>query len=132
MGLKNMSIPSGATLAPTGGTAIVFADDGVTIQNGVHLVVPATTDYRVRQSATFKYKPPTLLPDQTYSRDVKSVSYNVPFVRADGKIVNNVIRVSREVDPEFSAAAALDLNIIAAQMLFDADVTNFWTAGSVS
>lgn len=132
MGLKNMSIPSGATLAPTGGTAKVFADDGVTVQNGVHLMVPATTDYRERESATFKFRPPSLLADGTYTRDKKSASYNVPFIRADGKVVNNVIRIEREVDPEFSAAEALDLNIMAAQMLFDADVTNFWSAGSLS
>jgi len=41
MGLKNMSIATGATISVTGGTAVVFADDGVTIPNGIHLVVPA-------------------------------------------------------------------------------------------
>lgn len=132
MGLKNMSLLTGATLAASAGTALVFADDGTTIVNGVHLVVPATADYRVRQSATAKYRAPKILPDGTYTRDSKSISYNVPLILATGKIVNNVIRVEREVHPELSAAAALDLNKILAQLMFDTDTDNFWSAGSLT
>lgn len=132
MGLKNMSLLTGATVSATGGTAIVFTDDGVTIQNGVHLVVPATADYRVRESATAKYRPPVLGTDGSYSRDKKSISYNVPMITVAGKIVNNVIRVEREVHPELSAANATTLNKIAAQLLFDTDTDNFWAAGSLS
>lgn len=132
MGLKNMSLSTGATISATGGTAIVFADDGVTVQNGVHLVVPATADYRVRESATAKFRPPVVDNDGQYSRDKKSISYNVPMVTAAGKIVNNVIRVEREVHPEFSAANAITLNKIAAQLLFDTDTDNFWAVGSLS
>ena len=127
-----MSLLTGATLAASAGTAIVFADDGTTITNGVHLVVPATADYRVRQSCTAKYKAPRILADGTYLRDSKSISYNVPLILATGKIVNNVIRVEREVHPELSAAAATDLNKILAQLLFDTDTDNFWAAGSIS
>lgn len=133
MGLKNMSLQTGATgCTVTAGSAMVFSDDGTTIQNGVHLVVPATADYRVRQSATAKYRAPALQPDGSYTRDKKSISYNVPLILASGKIVNNVIRVEREVHPEMSAANVLDLNRIAAQLLFDTDTDNFWAAGSLS
>jgi len=132
MGLKNMYLLTGTTLGTTGGSAFVFADDGVTIQNGVHLVVPATADYRLRESATAKYKPPTLDSLGVYSRDKKSISFNVPIVLASGKIANNVIRVEREVHPEFSAASCVELNKKASQLLFDADTDNFWAAGSLS
>lgn len=133
MPLKSMSIQKGATaVAPTGGSALVFADDGVTIQNGVHLTVPATADYRVRESATCKFRPPTLQSDGVYTRDKKSVSFNIPQILASGKVVNNVIRIEREVHPELSAANATDLNRMAAQLLCDADTDNFWAAGSLS
>lgn len=132
MGIKSMSLLSGTTLSATGGTAMVFTDDGLTINNGVHLVVPATTDYRVRESATFKYKAPALQTDGSYTRDKKSVSFNVPQILASGKVVNNVIRIEREVHPELSAANATALNKIAAQLLFDTDTDNFWAAGSLS
>jgi len=132
MGLKNMSLLSGGTVSTTGGTAMVFTDDGVTIQNGVHLVVPATADYRVRESATAKYRPPSVQPDGSYSKDKKQISFNVPMILASGKIVNNTIRVEREVHPEMSAANVANLNKIGAQLLTDTDLDNFWTAGSLS
>lgn len=132
MGIRTMSLLSGATISATGGTALVFTDDGTTVQNGVHLVVPATTDYRVRESATWKYRAPTINNDGSYTRDKKSVSYNVPQILASGAIVNNVIRIEREVHPELSAANATALNKIAAQLLTDADTDNFWAAGSLS
>jgi hypothetical protein len=133
MSLKNMSVQTGATFgAMVGGTALVFSDDGVTIPNGVHLVVPATSDYRVRQSITAKYKPPAVATDGVYGKDKKTFSYTVPQILASGKIVFNVVRVEREVHPELSAAAALDLLVIAGQLCFDADTTNFWAAGSLS
>jgi len=132
MGLKTLSLLTGASISATGGTAMAFTDDGVTIQNGVHLIVPATADYRLRESATAKFRPPVLQSDGSYARDKKSISFNVPILLASGKIANNVIRVEREVHPELSAAAAANLNKIAAQLLTDADTDNFWGAGSVS
>lgn len=135
MSVRNASILSGSTyVAPTGGTAFVFADDGVSIQNGVHLTVPATADYTVRESATLKYKPPSLQPDGTYTRDKKSISYNVPIKLAgdEVRVSNCVIRIEREVHPEMSAAQALEINAKACQLLMDADFALFWSAGSLS
>jgi hypothetical protein len=131
MGLKNMSINTGATVSATGGTAKVFADDGVTIPNGVHCTVPATADYRVRESATWRYRPPTLT-QGVYGGDTKSVSLTIPMLLASGLVFNNVIRIERKVHPEFSAANATDLNKLASQLLFDSDADNFWAAGSLS
>jgi len=132
MGLKNMSISIGGTLANTGGTAKVFADDGVTIPNGVHLTVPATADFRIRESATFRYRPASLQSDGTYTRQNNSASIVVPKLLASGIVVNNVIRVTFDVHPESTATEALDLRKLAAQSLFDSDTDNFWTAGSLT
>lgn len=132
MGLKNMSLLTGATVSATGGTAVVFADDGVTIPNGVHLVVPADTSYATRRSAVAKFRPPILNTLGEYSKDKKYISYTKPMTLASGKVVNNVIRVEREVHPELSAADAADLNKIAAQLLVDSDGDNFWAAGSLT
>lgn len=133
MALKNMSLSSGATVSTSGGTALAFADDGVSIQNGVHLIVPADTDYQTRRSVTAKYKPPTIDPKTgVYSKDKKSISLTLPLVLADGRVVFNVIRVEREVHPSLSAANADELNKLAAQLLTDSDASNFWAAGSLS
>jgi hypothetical protein len=132
MGLKNMSITTGGTIAVTGGTAKVFADDGVTIPNGVHLTVPATTDFRLRESATFRYTPPKLQADGTYLRGAYTASLTVPKALASGKYVNNVIRITADIHPESTAAEQVDIRKLAAQLLADSDTDGFWTAGSLS
>lgn len=132
MGLKNMSINTGGTLANTGGTAVVFADDGVTVPNGIHVTAPATADFRVRENATFRYRPPALQADGTYTRQKCSVSITKPKLLASGKYVNNTFRIEGEIHPESTAAEALDIRKLAAQTLFDSDTDAFWTAGSLS
>lgn len=133
MGLKNMSLLAGATVSASGGSALVFADDGVTIQNGVHLIVPADADYQTRRQVTAKYKTPTLDPKTgSYGKDKKSISLALPIVLTDGRVVFNTIRIEREVHPSLSAANALELNQLGAQLLVDANVANFWAAGSLS
>lgn len=127
-----MSVNIGGTLANTGGTAKVFSDDGVTIPNGVHLTVPATADFRVRESATFRYTPPRLQPDGTYTRQANTVSVMVPKLLASGKYVNNVFRITGDVHPESTATEYADIRKLAAQTLFDSDTDAFWTSGSLT
>jgi len=132
MGLKTMSLLAGTTVSASGGTAQVFASDGQTIANGLHLVVPADTDYQTRRQATAKYKPPTLdSKTGVYGKDKKSISYAFPMVLADGKVVFNTVRVEREVHPSMTAAAALELNNIGAQLLTDTDSVDFWAVGAL-
>lgn len=133
MGLKTMSLSTGATVTTTGGAALVFADDGVTIPNGVHLVVPADADYQTRRQLTAKYRPPTLdVKTNVYGKDKKSVCLAQPKVLADGKVIFNTIRIEREVHPSLTAAEAEELNKLGAQLLTDSDVSAFWAAGSMS
>jgi len=133
MGIQSLAVSTGATLSASGGTTLTFSPDGTTIQNGVRLIVPADTTYTTRRNAVFKYSAPVINPvDGSYKKDKKSVSYTQPLVLANGKVVFNTIRIEREVHPELSAAAALDLAIVGAQLLFDSDVTNFWSVGSTA
>jgi len=133
MGLKSMSLLAGATVAATGGSALAFLEDGVSIQNGLHLIVPADTDYQTRRQVTAKVKQPTYdAKTGAYGKDRKTISLTLPQVLADGKVIFNVIRVEREVHPSLSAASALELNKLAAQLLTDSDTDNFWAAGTLS
>jgi len=133
MALKNMSLLTGATVAATGGTALVFADDGVTIPNGVHLIVPADADYQTRRTVTAKVRPATLNPKtNSYGKDKKSISYAQPVVLTDGSVVFNTIRIEREMHPSTSAATCVEFNKIGAQLLTDVDTDNFWANGSTT
>lgn len=134
MGLKTMSLLANATsVAATGGSALVFADDGVTIPNGLHLIVPGDTDYQTRRSLTAKFRPPTLdTKTGQYGKDKKSLCLAQPVVLDDGRVVFNTIRIEREVHPSITAAAALELCQLGAQLLVDDDVVDFWANGSLS
>lgn len=133
MGLKSMSLLANATISASGGTALVFAEDGMTISNGVHLMVPADADYQTRRQVTVKNRPPTLNPSTgVYGKDKKSISLALPLVLADGKVIFNTVRIEREVHPSLSAANAEELNKLAAQLLTDADTAGFWANGSLS
>lgn len=133
MGLKTMSLLAGATVSASGGTALAFSDDGVSIANGIHLIVPADTDYQTRRMVTVKYRQPTIdAKTGVYSKDKKSISLALPQVLASGQVVFNTIRIEREVHPSLTAAAALELCTLGAQMLVDADTAAFWANGSLS
>lgn len=133
MALKNMSLLSQGSINATGGTALVFADDGITVQNGVHLVVPADADYQTRRQLTAKYRPPTLdAKTGVYSKDKKSMVYVQPLTLANGTVVFNTLRIEREVHPATTVSDRDNLNIIGAQLLCDSDAGGFWATGSVS
>lgn len=133
MGLKTMSLLSAATITSSGGTALALAEDGVSISNGLHLIVPADADYQTRRQVTVKVRQPTLdTKTGAYGKDKKSISLALPIVLADGRVVFNTIRIEREVHPSLSAANALELNKLGAQLLTDDDVTSFWATGALS
>jgi hypothetical protein len=134
MGLKNMSVSDNSLgITADGGNALVFADDGITITNGVHLIVPADVDFQTRRQVTAKYKPPTLdLKTGAYGKDKKSMSYAIPIILSDGRVIFNTIRLEREVHPSATAEANVNMNRVAAQLLTDAEALNFWANGSLS
>jgi len=133
MGLKTMSLLAAATVSATGGTALAFSDDGVSISNGLHLIVPADADYQTRRQVTVKYRQPSIDPKTgVYSKDKKSICLALPVVLPTGQVVFNTIRIEREVHPSLSAASAAELCNLGAQMLVDADVVSFWANGSLS
>lgn len=133
MGLKSMSLLAGASVSASGGTALAFAEDGVSIQNGLHLIVPADADYQTRRQVTVKYRQPSLdTKTGAYGKDKKSISLALPMTLSDGKVVFNTIRIEREVHPSLSAANAAELCALGAQLLTDADCTSFWATGSLS
>lgn len=133
MGLKSMSLLAAATVAASGGSALVFADDGVTIPNGLHLIVPADADYQTRRQVTVKYRQPSLdAKTGAYGKDKKSICLALPVVLASGQVVFNTVRIEREVHPSLTAAQCLELNKLGAQLLTDVDVDAFWATGSLS
>lgn len=132
MPLNGAIINSGATVSAAGGSAKTYTSDGMTIQNGIHLIDASVTDYRVQPSITAKVKRPTLSPLGVYSKGKISVTLKIPIILASGATSFELIRIERESHPEASAASRLDLNVLGAQILTDADFTALWASGSTA
>lgn len=132
MPIKGAVIKKTGTLSVTGGTDITYSED--TPVNGATAVVNAAgTDFRTRETMTFRARRPSYdAKAKVYSKDKKSVVIQFPKILANGETVLNLVRIEREVHPESTAAEAAELNIQAAQVLFDTDYTNFWSAGAMS
>lgn len=133
MPLNGAIVKSGASaMTPTGGTDKTFTTDGVTIPNGIHVANAGQADFRIREHIAIRNRVPVLNGGGTWTRDRKAVTLTIPKLLSDGTYVNNVIRLEREVHPESTAAEALELNMLAAQILSDADFTAYWSAGSLA
>lgn len=131
MPLKTMGLATGATVTTTGGTALTFAADGLSVANGVHVIAPADV-YNVRRQVTFKFRSPTVdAKSGQWSKGKKTATFVQPVVLASGEIVFNTLRVELETHPETSDATCTDYLKIGAQLLTDSDTANFWAYGAL-
>lgn len=130
MALNGSTLLTGATVSATGGSVKTFSSDGMTIQNGVHLIDVAETDFRVQSSITVKVKRPTLNSLGVYSKGKISLVIKAPIILESGATSFELIRIERESHPENTAAARLDLNVLGAQALTDPDFAQLWASSS--
>jgi hypothetical protein len=128
----SLTILDGATVSATGGTGKTYTTDGTSVTGGIHLADASVADFRVRPNITAKVKMPTLQADGSYTKMKVSAVHVVPQILASGKTVFNLVRTELEVHPELSAAACVELRNKGAQLLIDAETTNFWSAGSLT
>lgn len=132
MGLKTLSLLSGATISASGGTALVFATNGKTIADGLQLVIPADADYQTRRMLTAKVKQPSINPKTgAYGKDKKSLCLAKPKVLPTGEVIYETIRCEREMHPSSSAAECAEMNKLGAQLFSDSDLDAYWANGSM-
>lgn len=133
MPIQGASIPLGATVTPSGGTALVLTSDGQTVANGVHLIDAADTNFKTRRNAVAKVKQPTLSADRkSYSKGKKSFTFVLPITDTAGVIQFPLVRVEIEDHPDMSAANLASLKSAGALCLIDSDFDAFWSSGSLA
>lgn len=133
MGLKTVDLKAGPEFTLTGGISLAFAEDGVTIPNGIHMVCTVDTDFTTRRQLTAKVRQPTLDPKTgQFSKDKKSISVSVPFTDGSGKVTYQTLRIEREIHPMYDTASAATLNGIGAQLLVLPAMETFWGVGTFS
>lgn len=134
MPLNGMVLKDGATaIAPTGGSDMTFQVDGQVVNNGVHVSNVSQPDFRIRENVTFKYRLPKQNADRTWSKGKWSATYAEPSVDATtGAMKYAVGRIELELDPSESAATNLNIRMMLAQLLGDADLASYWSVGSTN
>lgn len=133
MTIAAASIADNATsIAVTGGTAQAFTPDGVEVSNGQHVAANAVADFRVRPHATFINKVPQRRSDGTYSYGTREIRFTEPYLHTDGKVYFCNYTITCRFAPEVPAANQKNARFKTAQLLFDADLENFNSAGDLT
>lgn len=127
MPLSTASILSGATMAPSGGSALDFASAGQS--KGVNtLYATDDTDLRTRRSIVATTKDPKVSSSAPngYTQARSTVVYKAPLVLDNGNVTVNTVRIEVSSDVETSTAEKTELLVIASQICNDADFVEFF------
>lgn len=132
MGLRNLtSLKQNPTITVTNGTSLTFAEDGVSIANGIHMVCVTDSDFAARRQLTAKVRPATLDPKTgSYTKAKKDLSIGLPLVLGSGSVIFNAIRIGFEDHPMLDTASAKGLRFLAAQLLTDPAMDSYWEMGT--
>lgn len=135
MAITGLSILDNATsLSVTGGTAQVFTPDGQEVTSGVHVAAAAVTDFRIRPHITFKNKNPQRKADGiNYTQGTRTITSTEPYLDAATGVVHYVTNTTEtRWSPSIPAANVKNSRYKHAQLMFDAELENFNTAGDLS
>lgn len=129
--IENMVLLNAPTIATSGGTAQTFAPDGTFVNRGVSVSDVGEADIRSRASCVFKNTSGSIQPNGTWSKDRRSVKYVSPGLLPDGSQDFSFIEINVVCSPLRAAAVLADLKSKGAQLLLDADTTNFFNTGAL-
>lgn len=133
MPLKGLAVADASTsLSVTGGTAKTFSETSVEVPGGVNVADFSENNFTLRRHITFRNRNPQKLSDGTFSKAKRSFSLTTPVDAGSGRIVYLVTRYECEIPVEASASVEANHRKNVAQLLFDADVELFHTAGSIA
>lgn len=127
MPVSTAALLTGATIAPSGGTALQFASAGSTMDKN-KIYVSADTDLRTRREIelTVKYPKVQVSAPNGYTQARSLVTLKFPKTLANGLVTVNTITVNMSTDVETTVAEKLEYRKVAAQVLIDADFTAFF------
>lgn len=133
MPINNGTILVGGTVSTTGGTSTAFVPNGAEVNGGIQVVDSTSTNAVTRASITFRTIKNAVLDMVTglFTGKTKRQAQLVrPKVTASGRVVFPLVRIELETHPEMTDAEISALMSEGAQLLVDADFTQFWKIGS--
>lgn len=133
MPISNATLLLGGVISVTGGTSRTFTEVGETIKNGKKVTDLAVADARIRPTIACVNRPASLNGLGKYiSKDKRTGKLVWPKLLTDGSIAFNVREIRAEDHPETTDAEKAIMDSYAAQMLCDADFTQFFRNGSTA
>lgn len=130
MGLQNLQILTGSSIAVSGGTAQTFSPDNLEVAGGVHVVDATVTDFRVRPQITFTAKSPTKKTDGSYTKEIRRAKLVLSYIDSAGIVQYDFVQV--ETSLSAGSENLPELRKKGAQLLIDSDTDKFFTVGSKS
>ena len=127
----SITLLDGGTSSTAGGAAQEFDRTSTPVNNGVEYADVAEADFFARQKIILVSRMPSLQSDGSWSKKKTSARFISPITLADGSISYNVTRVETELHPESSAANLTEHREYAAQMALDAELDDFYVAGTL-
>jgi len=133
MPLSSASVLSGATLTPSGGSAISFVSAG--IRNEVNtLNCSNDADLRTRRQivcSTREPRPSEGAPNG-YTQARATAFLKFPLELENGNVTINTVRIEVAYDVETSASELTEYKVIAAQVLNDSDFSALFSSLSLA
>lgn len=126
----SITVTEGGTTTTAGGTGRAFSRTSKPVNNGYEYSDVAETDFFARRSLIITSKMPQKQSDGTWSRQKTSVKGVIPFTKANGDVVNNLIEVKTDVDPEAAPTLLAVLREYGAQLSKDAELDATYNAGT--
>lgn len=133
MALQPCSLPVGATIAITGGTATSFVANSAEVKGGIQVVDSTNTNAVTRASMTFRTIKEATLDSATgtYVGKTKRQAQIVrPKVQADSRVTFPLGRIELEIVPENTPAEIEALLDQIAMIAASATFREFWKIGS--
>lgn len=124
----NLTIKTGSTWAPTGGSDLVFASDGRNVPDGVSFVVLADTNLLTRRSLRMRSIMPAaaVRTGDMAKMGRQLLTLYIPFTAADGRTYVQPQKVESAFHPEYGAASKLQVVTDLASLLVDSELLTFW------
>lgn len=133
MTIANASIPMGATLAPTGGTARTLVSLGSNPgENKLFLEDGSSLILRMNILATSKLPSPNASKPNGYTQQRSTLNFQRPKLLANGNYTTNSARVEISYDPESTTAEIQELLDAVGLSTVDTDFDGLWFSGSTA
>lgn len=132
MSISALSVNVDGTVATTGGTATTMIAKGNTLDQS-NVILNDSSEFIAETKISFSNRDPIVNSGAPngYTQARRTVNIHVPLALDNGNYTTNKVTIQFSVDPETTDAEVNSLRVLAAQMIHDSDLDDFYQSGSL-